>query len=348
MDKRYQVFVSSTYTDLKEERQRVTQTLMEMDCIPAGMELFPATDEEQWVFIKSIIDDCDYYLLIIGGRYGSISSEGISFTEKEYDYAVQIGLKVVALIHGSPERLALEKSEHSAETREKLQAFRNKASTGRLVKYWKEGSELPGLVALSLSKTMKLFPAVGWVRGNEGSSEQLLKEINELRKENEGLRAQLENLGAMKLAAYSVSDLAGLDDVIELNGTYLNGARHSEWRAAATWREIFYFVSPYLVKISHQDTVKEVLRVAICARDNINTMLNKLNDQVFQTVSIQLKVLGLVRIDVLKGTDGRNHVYWRLTTEGEKFMVELRTIKKLPIADLDQNSEVKAVGFEDV
>ncbi|MCH8831104.1 MAG: hypothetical protein IID45_16150, partial [Planctomycetes bacterium] len=30
--------------DLKDERQNVIQALMEMDCIPAGMELFPAAD----------------------------------------------------------------------------------------------------------------------------------------------------------------------------------------------------------------------------------------------------------------------------------------------------------------
>ncbi len=57
MDKRYQVFVSLTYTDLKDERKRVTQTLMEMDCIPAGMELFPALDEDQWTFIQRIIKE---------------------------------------------------------------------------------------------------------------------------------------------------------------------------------------------------------------------------------------------------------------------------------------------------
>ena len=37
MDKRYQVFVSSTYTDLKDERRAIIQTLVEMDCIPAGI-----------------------------------------------------------------------------------------------------------------------------------------------------------------------------------------------------------------------------------------------------------------------------------------------------------------------
>lgn len=52
MDKRYQVFISSTYSDLKEERSKVMQTIMSLDCIPAGMELFPAIDAEQFEFIK--------------------------------------------------------------------------------------------------------------------------------------------------------------------------------------------------------------------------------------------------------------------------------------------------------
>lgn len=72
MDKKYQVFVSSTYIDLVEERQEVMQALLELDCIPIGMELFPAADEEQWSLIKRLIDDCDYYILIVGGRYGSV------------------------------------------------------------------------------------------------------------------------------------------------------------------------------------------------------------------------------------------------------------------------------------
>ena len=88
MDKRYQVFISSTYSDLKEERSKVMQTIMSLDCIPAGMELFPANDTDQFDFIKKIIDDCDYYILIVGGRYGTISDDGISYTEKEFDYAI--------------------------------------------------------------------------------------------------------------------------------------------------------------------------------------------------------------------------------------------------------------------
>src|ERR1700722_3998874 len=126
MEKRYQVFVSSTYADLKDERERVYQTLMEMDCIPAGMELFPAFDEQQWKFIQRVIDDCDYYLLIIGGRYGSLDADGGGYTEKEFDYAVSRGLKVVALIHNEPENIPLGKSEIDPNLRARLDEFKKK------------------------------------------------------------------------------------------------------------------------------------------------------------------------------------------------------------------------------
>ena len=62
MDKRYQVFVSSTYEDLQAERREVMQALLALDCIPTGMELFPAADEESWTLIKRFIAGCDYYL----------------------------------------------------------------------------------------------------------------------------------------------------------------------------------------------------------------------------------------------------------------------------------------------
>src|SRR5215813_10584151 len=99
MDKRYQVFVSSTYDDLREERQEVMQALLELDCIPAGMELFQAANQDQWTLIKRVIDDCDYYLVIIGGRYGSIGPDGSSYTQMEYEYALSQKKPVIAFLH---------------------------------------------------------------------------------------------------------------------------------------------------------------------------------------------------------------------------------------------------------
>ncbi len=55
MDRRYQVFVSSTYEDLREERAAVIAALLQLDCIPAGMEHFPASDEDSFTWIKRVI-----------------------------------------------------------------------------------------------------------------------------------------------------------------------------------------------------------------------------------------------------------------------------------------------------
>lgn len=95
-DIRYQVFVSSTYEDLRlEKRQQATQAVLEMNHMPAGMELFPASDLSQWELIKTVINDSDYYLVIVGGRYGSVHPQtGLSFTEMEYDYPVSTSVPV--------------------------------------------------------------------------------------------------------------------------------------------------------------------------------------------------------------------------------------------------------------
>src|ERR1035437_5854351 len=102
MDKRYQVFVSSTYEDLQEERREVMQALLALDCIPTGMELFSAADEDSWSLIERFISECDYYVVIVGGRYGSVAPDGKSYTEMEYDYAVKAGIPVLAFLHKDP------------------------------------------------------------------------------------------------------------------------------------------------------------------------------------------------------------------------------------------------------
>ena len=77
MDRRYQVFVSSTYEDLREERREVMQALLALDCIPTGMELFPAADDDSWTHIQRFIAGCDYYVVIVG-TVGTHGSKGIA------------------------------------------------------------------------------------------------------------------------------------------------------------------------------------------------------------------------------------------------------------------------------
>lgn len=136
--KRYEVFLSSTYGDLREARQRVTMTLLECDAFPTGMEIFPATDDDAWTLICRIIDQCDYYLLVIAGKYGSVNSKsGLSYTEMEYDYAVSAGKPVMAFLHGDLGELKSDLCEDSEEGKTKLRNFREKVQGAKHVKYWR-------------------------------------------------------------------------------------------------------------------------------------------------------------------------------------------------------------------
>jgi hypothetical protein len=334
VDKRYQVFVSSTYADLKEERQHVLQALMEMDCIPAGMELFPAADEEQWEFIKKVIDDCDYYLLIIGGRYGSTTSDGISYTEKEFDYALSKGLRVVALIHGAPNDISFGKSEQDPTLREKLLKFKDKVMDGRLVKFWKSAEELPGLVALSLTKTIKTYPAIGWVRASNIASEDLLSEINELRKSNSDQQSKIIELEKKANNKPIIDGIAEIDTSFTVHGSYKiyrpgYSARQHDFECAISWREMFALIAPYLVEHPNDASVKSQLASILKERQTGNGDGDAItiNDQEFKTITVQLRAYGLVTTRYTETTKGGMALFWSLTPKGERLMIESRIVR---------------------
>ncbi len=304
------------------------QALMELDCIPAGMELFPAADEEQLEFIKRVIDDCDYYLLIIGGRYGTLSSEGISFTEQEYDYAVSRGLRVIALLHEAPEEIPLGKSEKSPDLQAMLESFRQKVKTGRLVRFWKSADELPGLAALSLSKTIKMFPAVGWIRADKATSEDILSELNESRKLSAQLAAQLDEVRATLPPPPALADLAGLDDAVTINGTGYYRGQSTQWRVTLTWGEAFALIAPYLIKHPNDAIVKEVFDESLSKRSGSGLTTSRIDDQDFQTIGVQLRALGLVKMTYTKSVGGGMGLFWSATKLGDEFTLRLRAVRK--------------------
>jgi hypothetical protein len=194
---RNQVFVSSTFTDLKDEREKVLQAILECKAFPAGMELFPAADDEQFEFIKREIDSSDYYLVVIAGRYGSRADDGISFTEKEFDYAVTQGKPILSFLIKDPERLAFDKCEAEPEGRSKLKQFKQKATKSRLVRYYSNPDELKSQVLQALNYQFKVNPKRGWVPAGQSKREDL-EEIRNLSKRVITLEAENAELKSLR------------------------------------------------------------------------------------------------------------------------------------------------------
>ncbi len=174
LQRRYQVFVSSTFEDLKDERRQVIQALLETKCIPTGMELFPAAPEGQWELIKRVIDDCDYYIIIVAGRYGSRAKSRKSYTEMEFDYAVSRGKSVIGFFHADPESLPGTKIEKSDDARRRLSLFLRKVQS-RICKRWNTPDGLASAVKSAILNAIEHDPKPGWMRAPQSFAVELVK-----------------------------------------------------------------------------------------------------------------------------------------------------------------------------
>jgi hypothetical protein len=235
MEKRYQVFVSSTFADLVDERRAVMQALLELNCIPAGMELFPATSDDQWTLIQRVIDDCDYYLVIVGGRYGSVDEAGVSYTEREYDYALQKDKPVMGFVHDKPGDIPSRHTDHDPMKFAKLDAFRTKIQK-RHCKFWNCADDLGGKVSRAYVHLLKTHPAEGWVKYRYAKTTEDLEKVNQM---HEQIRILEQEVARLRQASVGVSDaLARGQDRAGLN--YRSGKEvHC---LALNWDDVFGIV----------------------------------------------------------------------------------------------------------
>lgn len=326
MDKRYQVFVSSTYRDLQDERAEVIRALLELDCIPAGMELFPASDETQWELIKRVIDDCDYYVVVIGGRYGATDEEGVSYTEKEYDYAVSRGIPVLAFPVEDPDAIPAGKVEISEQAQAKLRAFRDKATRKKMAKFWTSPEDLGGKVSRSISQLMKIRPAEGWVKARyAGDSEALLK----LRSRIEELEEQLEMArtrppeGAEELAQGAQEISIGYDvtfgQAFSRNGQF-----------TISWDQAIEVLGPLMFDECSESRLSSTLSCYVARHVPLHEYESlHVHQESFQTVKVQLMALGIIQKSQRKRTPSDRETYWSLSPYGEHYVTKLKAIRRI-------------------
>lgn len=343
LDKRFQVFVSSTYEDLRVERQEVMQALLELDCMPSGMELFPAANNDQWTLIKKVIDDCDYYLVIVGGRYGTTDPNGKSYTQMEYEYALSTGKPAIAFLHENPGSISSAKTEKTEAGKAKLEEFRQLAQK-KAVKYWSTAHELGSVVSRSIVKLIKSDPATGWVRADELVEGAAAQELLRLRKKIEDLQAQLQQ--STKQAPQGTERLAQGDEEYELSfETSFNDEDEEPvvLDLKMTWNEIVKVLAPLMIDKSTSSELSRAL-VRHCRQallDEVDEMTGgevenaefKVSAQSLQVVIVQLRALGIIAKDERPRSVKDTKTYWSLTLYGDTIMTRLTAIPTALLPD---------------
>lgn len=287
MNKRFQVFISSTFYDLKEERKAIIESLLNAKYIPVGMETFSASSDEQFNYIKKIIDDCDYYILILKTNYGSISSStGISYTEMEYNYAMSKKMPILAFIYDELENIKL--SENEKNNRELFFAFRDRIlSTNRLCKIWTSSLELIPSVMGSLNEEVQSNPQIGWIRPDIYEQYYLIEEICKLREKKEEIEKIIDILNIRRLAS---SNFDKIENELFVQGIRFDSIREIEGRGKVLVdvNKVFKEIGKSLESIKNYNEMKIILRKgvnSVCGscfdyidQEDINKLINILCD----------------------------------------------------------------------
>lgn len=178
---KHQIFVSSTYEDLKEQREAVVKAILEIGDLPVGMEMFSAGDADQWTLIKQQIDQSDFYVVLSARRYGSMFQD-ISYTEREYDYAISKGIPVLGFLLKQDAPWPNDAVHFDPKNQARLSAFQMKIRS-RMVSFWSTSEEVGGKVVIALMKQKNLTPRPGWVRADQVPSPDIVTEVARLTQE---------------------------------------------------------------------------------------------------------------------------------------------------------------------
>ncbi|MDO8379603.1 DUF4062 domain-containing protein [Phenylobacterium sp.] len=346
MDVRYQFFISSTFEDLREERQQVIQAVLELGHIPVGMEIFPSAEEAPWDVIRQTIKDSDYYIVLSAGRYGNVFPDGVSFTEREFDLASELKIPITGFIHATPLDLPKAKREDEPQQRRRLSSFHDKIRH-RYVRTWSTTEDLGLQASKAIIHATRNHPRTGWVRADQARSTADLARIEELRAEIDELNKKLEDANSEQqqlqdlirstvLAEEDISPdlLAQGSDEITFPISYtLDGKKYRE-DIRFTWDECIAAIGPDLYGRMHwrdfqgryafESSLNPLLRRHFSGPQEAKTLRYDRGD--IERLMFQFKQLGIIMI----GTADNGSTGWTLTPGGEAHVTKLLVRLKEP------------------
>ncbi|MDD3195927.1 MAG: DUF4062 domain-containing protein [Paludibacter sp.] len=320
-NKRYQVFISSTFTDLKEERAEVTQAILELGHMPYGMEAFPAANETQWEWIKKAIEESDYYIVIIGGKYGSVNSKTeISYTEMEYRYADEKGIPSIAFIIDDSVDLPKSKIETDQEKVDKLLSFKKYIDSNKLRKSYTSKEDLKAKLYPSFLQLIRQCPREGWIKANSLKEYTPNSEVLKLVKENQSLKNSSELVQGEEslLIEYRIT----IDNWGFTQETY------KEDSIVLSWDIVFFSIAEtmYLNGRIDYSSLKRTIESHIYKMiqntlppEKDSRYAVRVNDDFIQDYLLQFEALGYITT---------YNAYWELTKKGRKHYIAHKAIKK--------------------
>lgn len=314
VETRYQVFISSAFRDLVDERRAVVSALLELNCNPVGSDLYSIPAGEDWSPIRHLIEDCDYCLVVLGSNYRSLDLSALEAIEREYDFAVANGRPIMAFMRPE-DRIEPDAEGGYTAHAARLQAFRDRLEAGTC-RMWTTPYELGGAISRGCAQLIQSSPSQGWVRGGHAKTPDDYDRLAHLTEQVSVLEKELADRRAAEL--HTADNLAQGDDLVELE--YSLRGEQAAFRIAASWSEVFVAVAMKAIELP---TLREIeTELSTWIAEHANSFDVVLTEDSLQKVMLQLFTLGLIETRWLQ--PGR---VWGLTDRGRVLLGELRGLK---------------------
>lgn len=283
--RKLQIFLSSTFEDLIDYRLTAMEAVLASGHIPAAMEQFSPGDETAWEKIQRWVNESDAFILILGGRYGSLEPlSGKSYMHLEYEYALskkKLFFSLVIKKEHLEERI-IEKGLQIVDERENPEKYKQfkELVTQKHCGFFNDRKDIRAAIFQKIPDWEQREDLTGWIPAENAVSTESVNELARLSVENRELREKLKT--SEKRPEDIIDD--AIDEIITGPGSITSKPEQLAFlqqRAAYLWRQL--------------ETVASEERSALCKR-LAETLRRQLEVSPFQAPSqnahdLQSKVL---------------------------------------------------------
>ncbi len=331
IDKRYHVFISTTEADMHAERVVLSQTLVSQGFFSWGLEQrTPLTT----AFARRQIDDCDYFILMLGSRYGELSASGVSYMHLEYIYAVTKQKPILVLMYEAPESRADEFQDQTPEGKLKFLDFRRQLQRERdMVMTFRDLRDLEVAIRHTMPQFLTRYPAQGWIRPNQQQVQQLQDENEQLRQKLIQLEQQQPRPSSTAQRPMDLPQVQGHEEIAfdyKVHAYQDGNFRELRPQRKLSWNDLLMVIGPGFSPAMPEDSFAKILN------DYLNsTALADVRDvmpraHAVARCQINIRALHMIKTQfknntwiVPVGRDDRQRVLWELSAVGERQLSRL-------------------------
>lgn len=331
IDKRYHVFISTTEADMHAERVVLSQTLVSQGFFSWGLEQrTPLTT----AFARRQIDDCDYFILMLGSRYGELSASGVSYMHLEYIYAVTKQKPILVLMYEAPESRADEFQDRQPEGKVKFLDFRRQLQRERdMVMTFRDLRDLEIAIRHTMPQFLNRYPAQGWIRPNHQQLQQLQDENEQLRQKVIQLEQQQPRAASAPQRVVDLPQVQGHEEIAfdyKVHAYQDGNFRELRPQRQMSWNDLLMVIGPGFSPAMPEDSFAKILN------DYLNsTALADVRDvmpraHAVARCQVNIRALHMIKTQfknnawiVPVGRDDRQRVLWELSAAGERQLSRL-------------------------